>query len=1155
MKKIKPYNEERQIPFQIKLLRVMKITCILLMIALIQVTASTYSQSTKLTLDMKNVTLSELLDKIEQDSEFRFFYDSDGIDRSALVSLSATDTNIEDILNDLFRGSDVGYEIFDRYIILKNIGGKAAEGKIFMLQQKTISGKVTDSGGEPLPGVTVLVKGTTKGTLTDSNGKFSLSDIPADAILQFSFVGMETQEITIGTLTQINVILLESAIGLDEVVVIGYGTMKKKDLTGAIGVVNVKELPKSVNTSVTQMLSGKVAGVQIQSIDAQPGGGVNILIRGQGSLQAGNDPLIIIDGFPLNNNDLDPDVIDRYSTGSRDKLNTINPNDIESIEVLKDVSAAAIYGARAANGVILITTKSGKKGDATINYDFKQSFQKIYKDWDMMNASEYMTAFNAYKKEVWKMDNKIYPYGNTDPITIDPFSPFYSIEQIAQAGIGTDWLNEVTRLGEIQEHNLSVSGGNNKINYLTSFNSFDQKGIVKKNEFNRITGRLNLDAEVHDWIKVGIRATGSSVNYDNPSLTPNAQSDYTDSQQAGVEYRGTGNAGIITSAITFLPIYPVKDENGDYSQNINDPNMPNPVSLLEISNSTSQYRLLAQSYLEIEPLTNLKIRTQLGFDNVRATTSFYMPKTVVHGAIRNGQARINQNNELDKLFNTTVSYNKAIGSHNISGLLGYEFQEFEEQGHYLEGEEYPSDAFLYNTIGSGNVEKQRVGSHKYIDKLVSYFGRINYNIKDKYLLTLSLRADGSTKFGKGNKYGYFPSGAFAWRIINESFIKGINWISDLKLRLSAGQTGNSNISGAFALYGFGHNYQFGNKQLPGSYLDSYANDNLKWETTTEYNWGLDFGFINNRINGSVELYYKEISDLLGTRSLPSYLALNTVADNVGVVKSNGYEITLNTLNIDRVIKWRTTMNFSSYRDRWKERNPDVILSSYESENDPLRVYWGYELDGLVQPDEIVPHMPGAYPGVQKVKDINGYDENNKLTGQPDGIINDADVVKIANQDPDFIFGFTNNLEFKNFDLNVHMYGMIGIRSSNPYLGINDNIYLDRWNSPKILLEGKWWSSENLGAKYPNNNIANPYPGAYQYILEKADFLRVKNITLGYNLPNMGKLASYFKNARIYIDISNPLTITGYKGIDPEYDKGSAQYPAQRTYTLGINIVF
>lgn len=1115
-----------------KFLRRMRIATLLIFISLTQTFAlDAYAQNKRLNLDAKNETIINILEEIEDQSEFYFMFDASRINVNQRKTVDCENQLISNILDQLFEDTGITYRINDRQILLTTNDKSDTE------QQRSISGKVTDASGLPLPGVTILIKGTTNGAVTDIDGVYTIKNAPGDAVLIFSFVGMNTQEINVGGKSSIDVMMTQDAIGIDEVVAIGYGTVKKSDLTGAVSSVKSEDLPKAANVSVQQMLSGKAAGVEVKALDAQPGGGISILIRGAASTGAGNEPLYIIDGFPVSGG-VDPDISSRYTNGDRSPLNSINPNDIESIEILKDASATAIYGARAANGVVLITTKTGKQGKISINYDLKQGFQKVARPWDMMNASEYMQAREDYRYESWMAENMVGVYGGVDPENVEtPYTPAYSAAAIAAMGPGTDWIDEVTRDGSIKEHNLSISGISNKTKYLMSVNYYDQNGIVKKNDFKRITGRINLEQGINDWLTVGVKASGSSININNPTL-------------------GTGgaeNTGIITAALNFTPILPVKTDDGNYSIVQNSSFFPNPVSLLEITNSTQQDRLLVQSYFEIEPIKNLKLRTQLGFDKQEGINRLYLPKSTLYGEAVGGQANITQNNRFDKLFNTTISYTKNfLENHNFSALLGYEYQKFGWDGYGLGNNKFSTDAFLYNNIGSGEAEKPTVSSYKGVDELASYFGRLNYSFKERYLFTFTMRADGSTKFGEGNKFGYFPSGAFAWRVSEEEFMKTIDWLSNLKLRLSAGQTGNSNISGAYSYYSFGADYYFGSQKNTGSYLSSYANPELQWETTTEYNLGLDVGFFDNRISASVELFQKEVSDLLGEKQLKTYLTLDRVAANLGKTQSKGYEVTIRTINTRSAFKWTTDINFSAYYDRWLERSPDVVLASYETETDPLRVHWGYETDGFVQPGETVPHMPGALPGILKIKDINGYDENNQLTGQPDGIINNADVVKLANADPNFTFGLTNNFEYKSFDLNIHIYGMLGILKYNQYLGMAAGLSnIDRgWNYPNILDE--FWSSKNQNAKYPNVSVTNPFPGGSQYLLQKADFVRVKNITLGYTLNNIEQFKKFVQSARIYVDLSNPFVFTNFEGIDPEFD---GLYPPQKTLTIGLNVNF
>lgn len=1119
-----------------KTLLVMKLTIILLIVTMLEASATGFSQS--VSLSEKDVRLESVFKKIEKQTGYYFWYENKILKDVKKVSVELRNATLEEALNKCLTGLPFEYAIVEKTIVIKTRSLRENKQQNLEVPPPPIEvrGKVLDENGVPLPGASVKLKNATTGTSTDAEGNFALSLSNNQGTVVISFVGYENVELPVGP--NLGVIILKREIAAaDEIVVIGYGSQKKSDLTGAVSSIKANNLPKAATPNVEQMLAGKAAGVQVRVNDAQPGGAVEVLIRGAASTGAGNDPLYIIDGFPLSGG-TDPGTGTRYSIGSRSPLNSINPNDIESIEILKDASATAIYGARAANGVILITTKSGKQGKARVSYDMRTSFQNVQKPWEMMNASQWMQARTDYLEERWMVDNKIGIYGGVDPSTVDPFTPPYTDQEIKNAGEGTNWINEVTRKGKIQEHNVSISGASDKTNYLISLNHYNQKGIVKGNDFKRFTGRINITQTINNWIKVGVKATGSKVDIDNPAL-------------------GTGiaeNTGVLEAALKFTPTLPVRLADGSYSIVPNSTFFPNPVSLLEISNNTEQNRLMVQSFAEFEPIKNLKIRSQLGFDKQDGLTNIYLPKTTMYGAAVGGQANINQNNRFDQLFNTTISYSRMLGTaHKLDALVGYEWQSMGTSGHNLGNNKFPTDVFLTNNIGSGESSRPVVGSYKGVNELASYFGRINYNLLGKYLVTLTMRADGSSRFGEGNHFGYFPSGAIAWRLDQEDFLQNLSWLSNAKLRFSAGQTGNSNISGAFAYYSFGSDYLFGNSVNAGTYLSSYSNSDLRWETTTEYNLGIDVGLFRNRINITGELFSKVVSDLLGNRQLKTYLPLDQVAANLGKTSSKGFELTINTKNIVGKFNWSTDIMLSAYRDRWKERSPDVVLRSYQSATDPIRVDWGYVLDGFVQPGEVISYMPGALPGTQKIKDINGYDANNQLTGKPDGKLNDADVVKIGNVDPKLIFGFGNTFNYKNFDLNIHIYGMLGIRRNNDYLGyvteLNPNINRG-WNIPNML--DQFWSSNNQNAKYPNPYVVSPFPGSGQYLLQKADFARVRNITLGYTFIDLQKNKRWFSDLRIYIDAANPVVITSFQGIDPEI---GAIYPPARSYTLGLNVSF
>lgn len=1106
---------------------------------------SMYSQEATVSLNMKNATIEEVLNVIEKKSDYYFMYNSKLVNVDRKVNISVNEQTIESVLQTLFASTNLMFRVEGKQILLfqrEHLDNKSPGIQQDVPDKRRITGFVRDTGGEPLIGVTVTVKNNTStGTITDSDGKYALT-VPLNSVLAYTYIGYVVREEKIGNRSEINVTLQENDKLLDEVVVIGYGVQKKSDLTGAISSVNAKDLPQSATTSLEHMLAGKAAGLQITSNDAQPGGNVTISIRGKGTNLAGNDPLYVIDGFPVNGT-ADPNLDEkkqRYKAfdGARSPLNTINPNDIASIEVLKDASATAIYGARAANGVILITTKTGQQGKPKVNYEMKVGVQTMANEWKLMNASQWYQTRNKYDSERWMIDNKYLPYGNQTPQGQPALT--YTEEEIARVGKGTDWVDQITRTGITNEHNISVSGATDITNYLASVNYYDQKGILDGNTFTRYAGRVNLSQKIHKIVTLGINATGSRVEFKNPTL-------------------GTGGSeasGLLEAARVFSPDLPVRDENGDFTYVPNSQLFPNPVSLLDIRNTTTQDRLLAQGSIDVRPFAGFTLRAQVGIDKQNATTRLYIPKTTKYGKDVNGEGAIYHLNKLDKLLTVTANYQKVFNEiHSINGLLGYEFEHSGVDNYDMKVKDFPSDFPGTNSMGDGKSTPE-IASSKDVKQIASYFARMIYSLKSRYLFTFSIRADGSDRFGKNNRWGYFPSGAFAWRINEESFMKDLAWVSNLKLRLSAGQSGNDQISGsAYGYFKFSgeRDYFFGGTRNAGAYQSAYANDDLKWETTTEYNLGLDMGFLNNRVNITLDMYTREISDLLANRTMMYYLPGRDVVANIGSSSSKGVELNLSTVNLDGEFKWTSNLNLSHYVDKWKKRNPDVALNIYESQHDRLRVHWGYELDGILQPGESLSY--GNYiPGSQKVKDIARYGENGELIYEPDGIINDADKVKLKNQDPSMVVGFTNNFSYKNFDLSIHLYGYLGWWKYNSWLSsatdMNNKIEFG-YNYAAINL-GDYWSSENQNGKYPNIFNKGGEPGWSQYTLEKADFIRVKNITLGYTFSNIKGIAKWLNQGRVYVDVANPFVFTGFTQIDPEY---SGSYPVSRSVTFGLNLEF
>lgn len=1142
-------------------IKIMKLTVLMLVVCLSQVVAATYAQTTTLNISAKNETLESVLKQIEKQSEFLFFYNLEEVNKNGRLSLNKKNANIKDILDIISNQTGLKYTIKDRHIVLTSETPVSAT----IQQGHKITGKVSDAMG-PIAGANVIQKGTTNGTTTDMDGNFAL-EVPSNATILISFIGYLPQEVVVKNQRVLNVLLKDDTQALEEVVVVGYGTMKKKDLTGAVASVKMDDTPISTVSTVSHALAGKAAGLQVSTISAQPGGQSTFRIRGAASSdKAGNDPLIIIDGFPVS----DPGSLEsgnQYKDGNKDNiLGSINPNDIESIEVLKDASSTAIYGARAGNGVIIVTTKRGKNGAAKVQYSGSASVQNIAKSYEMLDAPTFMQATNNYRKELWLRTNGVGIYGGKSEADIKtPFVPDYTEAQIANPAYNTNWFDEVSRMGFQTSHNLSVTGGNDNTKYLVSGSYFKQDGVIKNNAMERYSARVNLDQKLSKYVKMGINLNVSRNQYDNIPLG--------DGQNE--------NSGVLVAAAQFNPTLPVRDENGDYSMNTDASFLPNPVSLLDITDKTTKERLLGNVFFEIRPIQDLMLKANFGIDRNYQKRKQYMPTTTLYGSRENGAAYIAQADNSDYLMELTATYTKQFNDkHNLNVLVGHSYQLFDYE--FLSGKnnDFITDGFLYNNLSAGNAKRPTVGSSATKSRMASFFGRVNYSFMDRYLLTATLRADGSSNFAEGNRWGYFPSVAAGWRFLEEDFMQPLTQVlSNGKLRLSYGATGNANVGDkAYSYYKVGSNNFFGGSAVNGVYLDQMGNTGLTWETTREWNIGLDLGFLNGRINVTAEYFNKTISDLLNERTLLSYNEVNKIIANVGKTQSQGFELTINTTNIrNKTFEWTSDITFSLYRDKWKERDPNWKPSAYSIYNGYMRTYAGYLSDGLVQPGESIPYMKDALPGQVKIKDINGYlyksdgsiqvDEHGipMKTGKPDGKLDDADKVIYGSADPGYLFGFNNTFRYKNFDLNVYFYGQFDKLSAGSYkktwVSNNVNDLRRGYNQPTSVSD--IWTSSNPNGTLPGYFQTESTYGTGDYYYEKTWFIRCRNITLGYNIP-IKTSKHILSNVRVYFDVNNPFIITPYTGLDPETDISSTEstpsslqwaYPNVRTYSIGLDITF
>ncbi|MBD0825382.1 SusC/RagA family TonB-linked outer membrane protein [Aestuariibaculum marinum] len=1107
------------------------------------------------------IPVDEVFKIILKQTEYSFLYPEELFKKAPSVQLKKGEIELKSLLEDIFSKSKVSYRLSqDDVIIVEKISSPdliKPDG-----QGIEITGRITDENGQPLPGANILEKGTANGVQSDFDGNFSLKVTNQGAVLVVSFLGYVTQEIQITEASFLDIGLKVDNNSLEEVVLVGYGTQRKKDVAGAISTVKGEDLVLSSSPSVGDALRGKAAGLQIVQNSAQPGGGLDFLIRGAGSVNASNQPLIVIDGFPITEFQ-QPDSGNRYDGGTQSILNSFNPNDIESISVLKDASATSIYGARAANGVILITSKKGKEGKVQVAYSASYSFQAYNDSYKLLGLKDWMQLRNEAAFENWAFLNRIYPYSDktleeaiSNPVNGIPFTRFYSDEQINNAGQGTDWLSLVTRDGSTQQHNLSLSGGTNSTKYYLSGNLYKQDGVLKNSAFDRTSLRFNLDQKITNFLSFGMNLSMSRINNSN-------------SQLGGDQFE---NSGIIRSALQYGPHIQAIDEEGNYPINPDNALEPNPYSLLTITDEGVIDRTLTNFFAELKPIKGLTARVQMGIDQGYSGRNTYLPRTTLWGALENGKASIASQKKNDELLDMTLNYSTIFDEeHNLSFLVGYSRQKYRSESANSGNSDFITDAFLWNNLNAGAGTKV-LGSTKREDNLVSFFGRVNYVYKDKYILSSTIRRDGSSVFSRNNRFAIFPSLALGWDIAEESFMKNIqDQISQLKLRIGYGETGNADIgSNAFAAYYAQPAYLNPDESiLIGVFPSRLENPDLKWETTKELNFGLDFQLFKGIVSGSVEVYNKEISDLLQVKPINSYNEINSVWANIGSTQSKGVEVTLNTVNVDSGdFRWESTLTFSKFKDSWKERAEDWKPAIYQQDNDPIRARYSYLSDGVMQIGEVVPAQPDLFPGQIKLKDINGYsrdefgnpivDEQGKFipTGEPDGRIDDADIVLMGATDPDFIAGFSNRITYKNFDLKFHFNGMFGRKLVDPTdfaMGVSAlGVATNGRNALTSVFDR--WTPDNPTNTRPASHFGFTQYDSGDFFLQDAWFIRLQNLSLAYNLPSkwMGQLLT---SAAIRFDAQNLFVITPYNGVDPETDSYVAAYPNVKTYSIGIDLKF
>ncbi len=1142
----------------------MRISTFLLLLGILQAQANdVYSQKTRISLNIYETKLNTVLDKIEKESEFYFLYNEKLLDVDRMVSVKAKDELLSVILDNLFAGTDVKYTIIDRKIIL-------APGYltgINNLQNKIINGTVVDAtNGDGLPGVNIVLEGTTIGTVTDANGNYSIEVSKDNAILIFTFIGYNSERISVNGKSSIEVKLIPDITKLDEVVVIGYGSVKKSDVTGSVSQVKTESLKGTKFNSMEQILQGRAAGVQVTQTSNAPGGGISIKVRGTSSINGGSQPLFVIDGVPINNNDGQLYGRNTFDGGvsPTNALSLINPNDIESMEVLKDASATAIYGARGANGVVLITTKKGTPGKSKVTLDASYGWQKITKTMNIMNARQYAEY------------NTIALANNQSNGMDAPLPPVYDLNNLNKEYTDlnrtfklsdVDYQKEMFRVAPTQNYQFSASGGDNSVTYMLSLGYMDQQGIIKNSGQKRYSIRLNLDKKLTKWWKVG-------ENFSFSKMSNNIQ--VTDDWY---------ERNVVTSALRMPPTIPITIGFGDYTngsevagaglaQNTIGGNPLYRINMAE--NRQTANKILGNIFSEITIAKGLLFRTSFAADISDGRQYFKEP---VNGQIRPTLVGVlNATNSNYMMIENTLNYNKEVGKHSFSALIGTTAEKFFWENIGIRGESMSGITGYYDDMAGNTMKSMTQVSNTDEWSMASFIGRANYSYASRYLLTASIRADGSSKFGKNNKFGYFPSAAFAWVVSKEEFMKNVSTISNLKLRLSYGQTGNQDIGNYNSIPTLG-----GIRIVAptiaatpewGKAPDKIANPDLKWETSISKNAGIDISVLRDRISLTADYYIKTTNDMLFWVPITTTSGYWNALKNIGKVENKGFEFGLNTVNLSsKDYSWSTAFNVSF------NKNKLLVIDGKQTEvkdvgaggmqilkvGEALGSFYGYTLDGCIKTGDTHTTQPDAQVGDNKFLDINGPD------GKPDGIIDGWDRSILGQADPSFIYSLTNNFTFKGFDLNIYLQGVSGNKIMN-FTRANILETTDgRTNASVDVLNNSFKPgvNENTDIRMIRQNSKSSGYGSSvnTRYLEDGSYLRIKNVVLGYTLPSGLVKKVGVSSLRIYGSITNLATFTNYSGYNPDVNsngKSSAgggygyefgPYPAARTYSIGATLSF
>ncbi len=1124
-----------------KTILVMKIITLLLTIGLINVSASVYSQEAKINLDLKNASLEDVLWAIQEQTEFVFLYSTDDVNRIDNIDLTVKDATIEDVLAECLSDSDLRYRIKHKTVV---IAFQPAARKIkhifFPLEYPqpmiTVTGKVIDNEGVPLPGVNIVIQGTTTGTITGAQGEYSI-DIPGpETVLVFSYVGYTRQTVRVGERRVIDITLSPDIAQLEDVVVVGYGTMRRKDLTGSVVSVRAEELIEKPVTNFAQALQGRAAGLTIMNSHGEPGAEMIIRIRGGNSLKNDNKPLIVIDGIPT---DID--------------LSSISPSDIQSIDILKDASSTAIYGSRGANGVLMITTNRGTVGKPVINFSTYMGFDQLRYKLPMLNGREYADLVN-------------------ERLELTGLPPKYDEVFLRDSTAGTDWQEHLFRTAPVNNYQLSVSGGNQDVKYFTSLGFFDQSGIIINSYFKRYTMRVNLDANISDKLKV------------MPSVDLGRTNSNANSRQASVVY----------NALLHNPLSLVNETGEYYLDPVTGEEIPDDTPLKRAMERINQRNvhyanISLPAYYNIIPELTVMVRFGINFN--QNVNNFYTPLSTVTNPSET-RANITNSQGFKWVNENTINYSKQFDLHSLNVLAGMTFEEFQSEYTTVNTSGFENDNLTYHNLSAATILLQPSSGH-IRTSLVSGLFRVNYSYNDKYLFTATGRGDGSSKFGVNHKWGFFPSAAVAWRLGQEDFIRNMDVFDNLKLRVSYGVTGNQNFPAYSSLDLRGNLMTVFNNTLYAATLPTtMPNASLSWETTSQLDAGVEMAFLRNRLALVVDYYNKTTDRLMLDKQIPYYTGFTSVIDNVGKLENKGVEVTVDGRILDGSFKWISSLNVSYNKNKVLSlaNNADRMIGEFEGSGnyagiinnmiivgEPLGTFYGFKTNGVYQWEEDITSAPkqpnglDSQPGDVRYVDVTGPD------GVPDGVITDDDRVILGSALPKWSGGFSNTFSFMNFDLTIFanafygnkIFNMSKFRLFSLTTDWNSLAYVkDRWRAPELDGSG----NPIQGTGNPSNTIPrllktneNPYVHVHDRFIEDGSFLRIRNITLGYNVPDNWLTRLNIEQIRVYTDVQNYFTFTKYQGYDPEVsDFGDNNrglgidkftFPMSKSWVFGLQFRF